>query len=309
MCGQERHTGSTTAHAGRGPPLRLARRRRSADEAAGDVEPQVSAAEGTLRRPRSVPGSPETPSRRAANPLTPVEAVTTPPGSGGVRQHPGQAYPCLSRARARVRLAEACAPPICVRNPPTCANRWDQRRSRSRHVSSLMAPEQAVPDRAALQRGVDAYLPLVRRVVRQLARRLPANVQRDDLAGRRHLRAGRLAPPQRRRRRRGLRVVRPHPHPGRHLRRAARAGLALPARPRPPAGRPGVLRQLRGRRQRRRGRPRPARDDPAEALEWRSLRRALARALPAAPRARAHRGRPPLLRGRPAQGHRRRARA
>jgi RNA polymerase sigma factor for flagellar operon FliA len=28
---------------------------------------------------------------------------------------------------------------------------------------------------------VDAYLPLVRRVVRQLARRLPSNVQRDDL--------------------------------------------------------------------------------------------------------------------------------
>jgi len=36
-------------------------------------------------------------------------------------------------------------------------------------------------DRAALERGIDAYLPLVRRVVRQLARRLPANVQRDDL--------------------------------------------------------------------------------------------------------------------------------
>ena len=36
-------------------------------------------------------------------------------------------------------------------------------------------------DRAALERGVDAYLPLVRRVVRQLARRLPSNVQRDDL--------------------------------------------------------------------------------------------------------------------------------
>jgi RNA polymerase sigma factor FliA len=32
-----------------------------------------------------------------------------------------------------------------------------------------------------LQHGVNAYLPLVLRVVRQLARRLPANVQRDDL--------------------------------------------------------------------------------------------------------------------------------
>ncbi len=42
------------------------------------------------------------------------------------------------------------------------------------------APESGI-DRAALQRGVDAYLPLVRRVVRQLARRLPSNVQRDDL--------------------------------------------------------------------------------------------------------------------------------
>ncbi len=37
------------------------------------------------------------------------------------------------------------------------------------------------PARVALERGVNAYLPLVRRVVRQLARRLPANVQRDDL--------------------------------------------------------------------------------------------------------------------------------
>jgi RNA polymerase sigma factor for flagellar operon FliA len=34
---------------------------------------------------------------------------------------------------------------------------------------------------AALERGITAYLPLVRRVVRQLARRLPSNVQRDDL--------------------------------------------------------------------------------------------------------------------------------
>jgi RNA polymerase sigma factor for flagellar operon FliA len=45
-------------------------------------------------------------------------------------------------------------------------------------------PERAVgggADRAALARGVDAYLPLVRRVVHQLARRLPSNVQRDDL--------------------------------------------------------------------------------------------------------------------------------
>jgi RNA polymerase sigma factor for flagellar operon FliA len=32
-----------------------------------------------------------------------------------------------------------------------------------------------------LQRDIDAYLPLVHRLVRQLARRLPANVQRDDL--------------------------------------------------------------------------------------------------------------------------------
>jgi RNA polymerase sigma factor for flagellar operon FliA len=32
-----------------------------------------------------------------------------------------------------------------------------------------------------LQQGVNAHLPLVLRVVRQLARRLPANVQRDDL--------------------------------------------------------------------------------------------------------------------------------
>jgi RNA polymerase sigma factor for flagellar operon FliA len=37
------------------------------------------------------------------------------------------------------------------------------------------------PARAALERGVNAYLPLVRRVVKQLARRLPSNVQRDDL--------------------------------------------------------------------------------------------------------------------------------
>ena len=36
-------------------------------------------------------------------------------------------------------------------------------------------------DAATLERGVDTYLPLVRRVVRKLARRLPANVQRDDL--------------------------------------------------------------------------------------------------------------------------------
>ena len=32
-----------------------------------------------------------------------------------------------------------------------------------------------------LRRDIDAYLPLVHRVVRQLARRLPANVERDDL--------------------------------------------------------------------------------------------------------------------------------
>ncbi len=43
-------------------------------------------------------------------------------------------------------------------------------------------PVGATPvDAAALARGVDAYLPLVRRVVRQLARRLPSNVERDDL--------------------------------------------------------------------------------------------------------------------------------
>jgi RNA polymerase sigma factor for flagellar operon FliA len=37
------------------------------------------------------------------------------------------------------------------------------------------------PTQVDLRQGVDAYLPLVLRVVRQLARRLPANVQRDDL--------------------------------------------------------------------------------------------------------------------------------
>jgi RNA polymerase sigma factor for flagellar operon FliA len=37
------------------------------------------------------------------------------------------------------------------------------------------------PTQVDLQHGVNAYLPLVLRVVRQLARRLPANVQRDDL--------------------------------------------------------------------------------------------------------------------------------
>jgi RNA polymerase sigma factor for flagellar operon FliA len=36
-------------------------------------------------------------------------------------------------------------------------------------------------ERAVLERGITTYLPLVQRVVRQLARRLPANVQRDDL--------------------------------------------------------------------------------------------------------------------------------
>jgi RNA polymerase sigma factor FliA len=50
------------------------------------------------------------------------------------------------------------------------------------HPVSPLGPCCLAPlDRAALKRGVDAYLPLVRRVVRQLARRLPANVQRDDL--------------------------------------------------------------------------------------------------------------------------------
>jgi RNA polymerase sigma factor for flagellar operon FliA len=42
----------------------------------------------------------------------------------------------------------------------------------------------AVPgdaEQQALKRDICAYLPLVQRMVRQLARRLPANVQRDDL--------------------------------------------------------------------------------------------------------------------------------
>ncbi len=47
------------------------------------------------------------------------------------------------------------------------------------HTKALGVPR--CPARAALERGVNTYLPLVRRVVRQLARRLPANVQRDDL--------------------------------------------------------------------------------------------------------------------------------
>jgi RNA polymerase sigma factor for flagellar operon FliA len=44
-----------------------------------------------------------------------------------------------------------------------------------------VTPVKGCAARAALERGVHAYLPLVRRVVRQLARRLPPNVQRDDL--------------------------------------------------------------------------------------------------------------------------------
>lgn len=36
-------------------------------------------------------------------------------------------------------------------------------------------------DRTTFQRSVVVYLPLVRRIVRRLARRLPANVQEDDL--------------------------------------------------------------------------------------------------------------------------------
>src|SRR5262245_3477930 len=36
-------------------------------------------------------------------------------------------------------------------------------------------------EQQALSRDICAYLPLVERMVRQLARRLPANVQRDDL--------------------------------------------------------------------------------------------------------------------------------
>jgi RNA polymerase sigma factor for flagellar operon FliA len=51
-------------------------------------------------------------------------------------------------------------------------------------ASRCCKPERAAwrgVDGKALERGVDAYLPLVRRVVQRLARRLPANVQRDDL--------------------------------------------------------------------------------------------------------------------------------
>jgi RNA polymerase sigma factor for flagellar operon FliA len=42
-------------------------------------------------------------------------------------------------------------------------------------------PEHLACARAEMARRIDVYLPLVRQVVGQLARRLPANVQRDDL--------------------------------------------------------------------------------------------------------------------------------
>ncbi len=42
-------------------------------------------------------------------------------------------------------------------------------------------PEHPACPAAELEKGVDVYLPLVRSVVRQLARRLPANVPREDL--------------------------------------------------------------------------------------------------------------------------------
>jgi len=45
---------------------------------------------------------------------------------------------------------------------------------RERALADAIPPEQ-------LRRFITAYLPLVHKVVRQLARRLPANVQRDDL--------------------------------------------------------------------------------------------------------------------------------
>jgi RNA polymerase sigma factor for flagellar operon FliA len=44
-----------------------------------------------------------------------------------------------------------------------------------------LAAEHKASCRADLAKRIDVYLPLVRRVVGQLARRLPANVQRDDL--------------------------------------------------------------------------------------------------------------------------------
>lgn len=57
----------------------------------------------------------------------------------------------------------------------------EQDRPTENPVLSSGAEQAELSEREALQRGVDAYLPLVRRVVGQLARRLPANVQRDDL--------------------------------------------------------------------------------------------------------------------------------
>ena len=76
--------------------------------------------------------------------------------------------------------------------PPGSRSRWGEtphtpRRTcalalRFRNPCDASSPADAPhDDRAALERGIDAYLPLVQRVVRQLARRLPANVQRDDL--------------------------------------------------------------------------------------------------------------------------------
>ena len=149
---------------------------------------------------------------------------------------------------------------------------------------------------------MDAYLPLVRRVVRQLARRLPSNVQRDDL-----LAAGVF----------GLVDS---------LRRNGGDGgdaFACYARTRI---RGAVFDELRAQyrlSRRARAGEAPASfvsfedvsdehglaggDDPAAACESRSLCRALGRAL-AAPRARADRGGPLLLRGAPPQGDRRRAR-
>jgi RNA polymerase sigma factor for flagellar operon FliA len=48
-------------------------------------------------------------------------------------------------------------------------------------MSAEEGPPASEPGSFVTQRDIDAYLPLVHRLVRQLARRLPANVQRDDL--------------------------------------------------------------------------------------------------------------------------------
>jgi RNA polymerase sigma factor FliA len=55
------------------------------------------------------------------------------------------------------------------------------REEASREERKSSRPPATNDEHAALARGVDAYLPLVQRVVRKVARRLPANVQRDDL--------------------------------------------------------------------------------------------------------------------------------